>query len=177
MYILFNLGEKSTEYLDVSRARDVSHFPWISYLSSFALLFILYPATAGHIPETKSQMRKMKPTKIAVRALDFGISPETSYRSIIHGDMGSWLPWCVSNVQFPHVLRSGQSKKWKVEYLRQYTTEHILPSFGGTDGCAWRTRQSPSQGGASPHSFRYPFLRWGSGSQHPSDALLQSGCP
>ena len=65
--------------------------------------FILYPATAGNIPETKSQMRKMKPTKIAVRALDFGISPETSYRSIIHGDMGSWLPWCVANVQFPHV--------------------------------------------------------------------------
>ena len=39
MSILFNLGEKSTTYLDTSRARAVSHFLWISYLSSFALLF------------------------------------------------------------------------------------------------------------------------------------------
>ena len=62
----------------------------------------------------------MNPTKIAARALDFGISPENSYQSIIHGDMGSWFPWCVANVQFPHVLRSGQRKKRKVEYLRQY---------------------------------------------------------
>ena len=39
MSILFNLGEKSTTYLDTSRARAVSNFLWISYLSSFALLF------------------------------------------------------------------------------------------------------------------------------------------
>ena len=87
-------------------------FPLLHYISAFSLIMVYLSQKPS--PGWKKQ------AMISIRSLYFGIPLQISHQSIICRDIDCWLLLHVANGNCPHVLKTGQILKRKVEYLLQY---------------------------------------------------------
>ena len=86
----------------------------------FCFVYFVSPLILLAISHKPRPRWKMQLDKIAVRTLDFGIPPKTSYWSILCWDLDHWFPWYATNINFPRALRSRKIFKQKLEYIYQF---------------------------------------------------------
>ena len=101
-------------FSDIYRCGDNFQPPWVS---GFPLSYFTHvPAATSYISVINLSVNNI-PWHDLHREFSFGIPQYISYQSGIHKDKNCWLPWHATYIQFTHILRSGQSIKWKFEYL------------------------------------------------------------